>query len=103
MKTYYGKKIFDIINGPDKGLLFNACRYAYDDKVYVNIKFAVILRNTLEPELMDLQNIKIVGIKYTNNCGEHLCIDGKCTVTGENYNFNAFYDTKKRRGVIKFE
>lgn len=105
------KRIFYIINGPDKESLFNACRYVYSDRDQVDVKFDVALRSASDPEhLLYIRDIKILSIEYESESDKRFYLNGVCMAdlitqgeNAKNYRFKAFYHTERRDGVIKFE
>lgn len=111
-KTEY----YDIVAGPNKDALFDACKYAHSKAAKIPIDFEVVLGYTLPPNEpgsayipMDITDISITCIEYEDNSGESFNLNGNCcadpdfTGGSKPYRFKAYYNSKKRKGRIAFE
>lgn len=108
-------KICEIVNGPNKDTLFDACKYAYS-KTTIAIDFGVAAGYTMPRDHpgcayvpMDMSDVVIRGIEHEDKSGEHFIIHGICKTTlprssdsAKFYKFNAYYDSKTRTGTITF-
>lgn len=111
---------YQIVNGPGRDTLFDACKYAYSDvKLYAN--FTVALGYTMPPNdpsaayiPMTLKEVKVIGIEHENGSGHSFNLYGYCkanlSVIGmqektpcNTYKFMAYYNAKTRKGTIRFE
>ena len=107
---------FDIINGPNKETIFDACKYAYAI-VRVPIDFTIAIDYTQpsgDPKTtyipMTIKEVQITTIEYEDTTGESLNLRGDCKASlysitdGDcsSYRFNAHYNTKTRKGFISF-
>lgn len=97
---------YEIVSGPNKDRLFDACKYAYKRSAKVTVEFGVVQYPTESP--VDVCNIVISGLMHEDGSGESFCINGYCKSfldrqTGaSDYRFEAFYNTKTRKGWITF-
>ena len=112
------KKSYDIVTGPNKDTLFDACKYAYVRGAKVPIDFAVALSYAMPKQNplasyspMDISDFKIVGIENEDGSGHSFNLHGYCkadietvigTPTYKPYRFTAYYNTKHRSGKITF-
>lgn len=111
-------RIFDIVNGPGRDALFDAYKYAYDDKTHIHIEFAVAIGYTTPVDdpgcayvPMDIEDIKIRGIEHEDGSGYSFNLHGWCKAdlghgsknAGlKSYKFKAYYNAKTREGCISF-
>ena len=111
-KTEY----YEIIAGPNRDALFDACKYAHTDTARIPILFEVPITSTLPSDNrnntyipMAISGISITSIEYEDNSGESFNLEGDCYAdpdsTGESkpYRFQAYYNSKKRKGRITFK
>lgn len=112
------KRHYEIEGGPNKDMLFDACKYAYDKHAKIPIDFAVALAYTRPKSdpgciyiRMKIANIVISGIEHEDGSGESFNLRGYCsadleTISGNAtlipYEFEAYYDSKRRKGHITF-
>lgn len=115
------KTLYDIISGPGKDLLFDACKYAHSNEVSVPVKFSVVTGYT-QPEghpgrmsvTMEIANIKINTISHEDGSGNSFNLEGHCLldskrVAGEtkkglvSLKFRAYYNAQTRKGTISFD
>ena len=108
-------KICEIVNGPNKDTLFDACKYAYSETT-IAIDFGVAAGYTMprdHPECayvpMDMSDVVIRGIEHEDESGERFIIHGICKATlprssdsAKFYKFRAYYDSKTHTGAITF-
>ena len=106
-------RIFRIIGGPNKDLLFDACKYANARNARFTVRFTVAAGVTDAEDgayvPISVKNFVITGIEHEDGSGEKFNIKGFCeadfndgTTGFKGYGFKAFYDTKKRLGTISF-
>lgn len=110
---------YDIVNGPNKDTLFDACKYAYAKNSDITVDFAVAAGYTAPVSShqaayipMSVIDIRICGIEHEDGSGESFNLKGYCSAnlssSGErgavykSYGFVAYYNTKKRKGWISF-
>lgn len=93
------KRGFNIIAGPGRDLLFDACKYAYDKKANIEVRF------TVESNCgMALSDVKISSISHEDGSGESFNLEGFCWImAGRCSHFKAYYNTKNRTGYIQFD
>lgn len=110
------KDYFEIIGGPNKDLLFDACKYAYDKLSNIAIDFTVISGYTTSPDdpacayvVMNVSDFKIAGIEHENGSGESFNIHGYCKLNQDTQGilacscrFKAYYNARSRKGTISF-
>ena len=108
---------YDIISGPSKATLFDACLYSYskDAKIAVNFGISQGCSNhgddaTKLHLLLPVTNIKITGIEHEDGSGESFVIKGYCHVDKDyllrkentyRYRYSrflAYYNAKNRKG-----
>ena len=112
-------RYYDIVNGPNKDTLFDACKYAYVKGAQIPINFDIAAGYTMpksDPSSayipLSTRDFKIVSIENEDGSGESFNLEGYCTAgfkrrpTGLNiyntYKFSAYYNTKRRTGTIRF-
>ena len=107
------ERSYEIVNGPNKDTLFDACKYAYSKTVKFAIGFGVAAGYTMPRNHpgcayvpMDMSNVTICGIEHEDGSGESLIIHGFCKAalhgSSESYRFKAYYNAKNRTGTIVF-
>ena len=120
-KTEVRERVYDIVAGPGKDLLFDACKYAYSKNARIPVEFTVAIAYTMPPSdsgcayiLMALTGIRICGVEYEDGSGESFNLHGFCradldSLSGSKddavfkpYRFEAYYNTKRREGTISF-
>ena len=109
------KRDYEIVGGPNRDVLFDACKYAYDKYVRFSVSFTVAIGYTMpksDPRAayvpMEVSDFKICGIEHEAGSGESFNLKGYCrakldlTSESRTYNFKAWYNTKTREGTISF-
>ena len=113
-------RCFDIVAGPNKDTLFDACKYAYSKTSKVLVNFTVAIGYTTPKSnpgcayvAMAITDIKVIGIEHEDGSGESFILRGYCkanlssfgglNVTYKPYTFKAYYNAKSRKGSITFE
>lgn len=116
MNTKKIERSYDIVNGPSKDLLFDACKYAYSKIAKIGLDFAVSAGYTMprhDPSAaytpVSMTDVVIGGIQHEDGSGENLNIHGFCKVAPRRgaeetkyCGFRAYYNTKTRNGRITF-
>ena len=103
------KREFKITSGPNRDMLFDACKYAYDRRVKIPIQFVIThfapTSKNIVPKLVE--DIKLIDIKHEKPDGDTFILQGFCKTdmyplepVNRIYRFNANYNTKKREGSI---
>ncbi len=109
---------YEIMNGPSKDRLFDACKYAYDDNARISLDFSVAIGYTMPRNdpgcayiAMAIRNLRITGVQHEDGSGESFILYGYCSadprafnprsVCYRSYKFEAYYNTKTRKGSIK--
>jgi len=118
-KNEVEERTFNIEGGPNKDRLTDAFKYAFDKSAGVKVDFAVAIGYT-GPEgspgrayiLMNIYDIKILGIEHESSSGESLNLYGNCMAdldtisvkkaVYKRYKFKAYYDSQSRKGKITF-
>lgn len=107
---------YEIVNGPNKDTLFDACKYAYNKTVKFAIDFGVAIGYTMprnDPGCayipMDMHDVMIWGIEHEDGSGESFNIHGLCKAVlhrssddAKLYKFKAYYNAKTCTGTITF-
>lgn len=115
MDTNKGK-YYNIVRGPGRDTLFDACKYTYDRRSFVAVDFEVALVPPFRPGgafvAMKIKNLHINGIEHDGNGGVAFMLKGTCkadlnphTSTAPewcNYRFEAYYNTERKTGHIVF-
>ena len=109
------ERTFDIVAGPNRDMLFDACKYAYDKTVRIPIDFTVAIGYTMPKHHpgcayvpMYISDIKVASIEHEDGSGESFNLRGYCkanldsTVTYTPYKFKACYSTSNHSGHITF-
>ena len=116
-KTEAKEKHYDIVAGPSKDALFDACKYACSKTAKLTVDFSVAIGYTMpknDPRrghiAMAITDIKIYGIEHEDGSGESFNLHGYCkadlnslggnNVTYKSYRFKAYYNSKSRNGRI---
>lgn len=118
MNTNTTERLYEIMNGPSRDTLFDACKYAYSKFNKIHVEFTVAAGYTMPKGSpgrayvsLRLTDIIIAGIAHENGSGESFNLYGYChadlnsfggQVTYKNYYFSAYYNTQTRTGTIKF-
>ena len=84
--------------GPNKDMLFDACKYAYDRDSGIGISF------TLEPNPpIQIRDTVITTISHIDETGQSFSLAGYCRLEdGATTNFSARYNTRLRTGEFEF-
>ncbi len=103
------ESFFDIVAGPNRDTLFDACKYANDKTIRIPIEFIVVPEHYSPIYISD---IKIVSIEHEDGSGVSFNLRGYCKAdlgslvgnaeTCTSYKFKAYYNTKNRSGSITF-
>ena len=110
---------YEIVNGPNKDALFDACKYACSKTAKLTVEFAVAIGYTMpknDPGCayieMPITGIRIYGIEHEDGSGESFNLHGYCkadlnylggnNMTYKSYRFKAYYNSKNRKGCITF-
>ena len=109
---------YDIVAGPSKDMLFDACKYAYNKTAKLTINFTVAAGYTMPKNNpgcaymeMPITDIIIAGIEHEDGSGESFNLHGYCRANlnyfGEDgdyrpYKFEAYYNARTRKGCIGF-
>ena len=118
-KTETREKYYEIVDGPNKDTLFEACKHAYNRTTKPTINFVVAVGYTTpksDPGCayvpMAITNTKIIGIEHEDESGKSFSLIGYCkadlysigtsNVTYKPYKFKAHYNTKSHNGSITF-
>lgn len=110
---------YEIIDGPSKSALFNACMYVYnkDAKIAVNFTISQGYSNDTNDATrlylpLPVTNINITGIEHEDGSGESFILKGYCNADSDyllrrdntyryRYSrFTAYYNTKSRKGTF---
>lgn len=115
MNTNENRSSFEIVSGPSRDTLFDACKYAYDKSAHVGISFGIPVAWTAPPTdlkamfvPMEMEDIIVSLIPHEDGSGNSFNISGYCkaalVMEGrlKDYEFKAYYNTKTRQGVIEF-
>ena len=96
---------YDIVGGPNRDLLFDACKYAHSRGVDIPVVFSIINSSVLT----SIMNIRINGIEHEDGSGESFNLHGYCESdvnhrggipVFKSYGFKAWYNSKSRKGYI---
>ena len=118
-KTETREKYYDIVAGPNKDALFDACKYACSKTAKLTVDFTVAIGYTTPKDnpgcayiAMAISDIKITGIEHEDGSGESFNLRGYCkadlcslggdNVKYEQYRFKAYYNSRIREGCITF-
>ena len=118
MNTNLTERYYEIVNGPSRDTLFDACKYAYAENAKVTIDFVAAAGYTMPKGHpgrayipMKLTDIVIAGIEHEDGSGESFNLHGYChanllisagSTTCSNYRFRSYYNAKHRTGTINF-
>ena len=110
---------YDIIDGPSKSSLFDACMYVYnkDAKIAVNFTISQGYSNDTNDATrlylpLPVTNINITGIEHEDGSGESFILKGYCNADRDyllrrdntyryRYSrFSAYYNAKNRKGTF---
>lgn len=84
---------FKIKNGPNKDMLFDACKYAREGGNKISISFQ------LEPPAK-IEEVDILAISHEDGSGQSFNIEGYCRYGGQIRGFKAYYNTRLRTGSL---
>lgn len=117
-KTEIIARPFDIVNGPSRDTLFDACKYACIENSNVSVDFAIAIGYTMPIGCpgcayipAHVADIKILGIEHDDESGTCFNLRGRCNAdlriarantVYTTYKFEAFYNVKNRKGYICF-
>ena len=116
MRTENERK-FDVTGGPSKDLIFDAFKYAYSKTSKINLDFHVVLGYSLPKDhyascafLVPTSDFRITEVSYEDGSGDRLILHGYCKAdlhamgkeSMKLHEFRAYYDTKRREGVMTF-
>ncbi len=104
-------RTYDIVAGPNKDILFDACKYAYNKTAKIAVDFTIAIGYTAPKDApgcgfipMTITDITIVGVENEDGSGESFNLHGHCRANLEGnlacYQFYAYYDSKSRKGYI---
>lgn len=109
MNTNQKNEYFDIIGGPNKDILFDACKYAFVKGAVIPINFDIAANYTMskgDPNCaclkMDATDFRIMGVDNEDGSGESFNIRGYAKKEGNQFRFRGYYNTKRRQGFITF-
>lgn len=109
MNTNQKEKYYNIVNGPNKDALFDACKYACVKGANIPISFDVAAGYTMPKGhpgcayvIMPTSDFKITGIDHEDGSGESFNIRGYANKEGIHFHFKGYYNTKRREGTISF-
>ena len=110
---------YDIVCGPSKSALFDACMYVYNKDAKIDVNFTIsqgYSNDTNDATKLYLPlpvtNIKITGIEHEDGSGESFILKGYCHVDKDyllrkentyryRYSrFSAYYDARSRKGTF---
>ena len=105
------KRTFNISNGPGRDTLFDAFKYAYNNRVEIPASFDIE-----EEEISSITKLRIQSIEHEDGSGEKFNLLGTCHVnfdvdvelkTGSlgsyaSCSFKAYYSVRNRKGTISF-
>ncbi len=118
MDTIGNRDYYEIVAGPNKDLIFDSCKYAYDDvNLYAN--FVVAVAYTVPKGAAGRAYIPmafsegiVTEIDHEDGTGEKLKLKGYCRVDTKAIaekdvvlrarGFEAYYNTRTRKGTITF-
>ena len=119
MNTKEKPNRYEIVAGPNKDVLFDACKYAYNKHAHVAVDFVVAIAYTMPRSnhgyaclQMQISDIKICGIEHEDGSGESFNLHGYCKANLDSfgttkavrkpYRFKAYYNARTRKGSITF-
>ena len=111
------ERLYDIVDGPDENVLFEACKHACGKNVKFAEGFVVAIGYTMPKDHpgcayipMAITNIRIVGIEHEDGSGKSFNLHGYCkadlnslggtNVVYKSYKFEAYYSSKNCKGYI---
>lgn len=92
---------YAIVNGPSKHVLIDCFKYSYDPVGEINLDFKIEICKGLT--YLVLNNFHIITIQHEDGSGESFNLSGWCEEHGRDYEFKAYYNTRRREGVISFK
>lgn len=108
------ERSFEIMGGPSRDTLFDACKYAYSEAV-IPLEFSIAIGYTAPPSsgkalcmTRKVSNIRISSIEHEDGSGDKFNLHGyynpgiltKASSEIQFKEFHAFYDVKQRRGLM---
>ena len=92
-----------IVDGPSRDLIFDSMKYAFESEIPIEFKIA-----REDSSLIKTRDTEVHTIQHEDGSGHRFNLEGylDIKIEGEGYlprRFNAFYDTKTRRGSITFK
>lgn len=83
MSTNAEKWTFNIIGGPSRDRIFDACKYAYDnDRISIDFKIVVFETESgcdlFNPVLLHMADVVIDSIEHKNRSKSDFILGGKC-------------------------
>ena len=108
---------YDIVRGPSRDTLFDACKYAYDKGAKINVEFVAAYGYTMPKNdptsayvAIIARDIVVCGIEHEDGSGESFNIHGYCKISlksstdpeAQESKFRAYYNAKRRGGIIVF-
>ena len=110
------KRTFNISNGPGRDTLFDAFKYAYNNRVEIPASFDIE-----EEEISSITKLRIQSIEHEDSSGEKFSLFGSCHVNFDvdvdhsdvelkagsigsyaSCSFQAYYSVRNRKGTISF-
>ena len=90
------KKSYEIVSGPSKDRLFDACKYLSHGQSPIEVSFCVSIGNVTD--------VRIQEIQHEDGSGESFNISGvaKPPYEREIVRFNGYYNAKSRKGIVNF-
>ena len=113
------EKTFEIVDGPSKDAIFDACKYAYHPRSIIVLDFEVVVGYTKASSdskaayiAMKIKDLRITSIEHEDGSGESFNLAGFCkadldpygtsAAKWHPYKFKAYYNTRYRNGAIVF-
>ncbi len=110
------EKIYRIVVGPNKDLLFDACKYAYSKTSDIGVEFHVGNESVSDWTdgygLIPVTDFRITNIEHEDGSGHSFNLRGYCRAdlashrdgnesrVYKTYEFKAYYNTQTRKGQI---
>ena len=104
------EKSFNIINGPNGGLLFDNCKFwnnkssnPLKDKVFfvVVVGYTMPVGNPGRAAVGEtIKDVNIQGIEHEDGSGHSFNLHGTASFMGQTYKFKAYYNSQHRDGRI---
>lgn len=88
---------FEIVNGPSKEELFNACMHYADD----NADTANIFDILVSPDTKAThKSLAVDSITHEDGSGESFVLRGDCSIDNSFHRFKGYYRTDTRKGFL---